>query len=99
MIELTIKLDTEKVEEAIRVAWQREFSVPDAYSRGDKGGAGWQEVMRQVKEHIESIDLSEAIARAAKARIANVVDEAVTNALKEKVKQRAKEMMKEGTLL
>ena len=101
MIELTIKLDTDKVEAAVRDSWQREFRTPDSsssYSR-DSGGAGWQEVMRQVKAHIETLDLGAAIATAARARINDVVDEAVTVALREKAKQRAKEMMRNGTLL
>lgn len=97
MIELTIKLDTTKVEEAIRTAWQREFHTADGYR--DAGGSGWQEVVRQVKEHIQTLDLSAAIATAAKARIDDVVNEAVTVALREKAKQRAKEMMRDGTLL
>lgn len=97
MIELTIKLDTTKVEEAIRTAWQREFSVGDGYR--DSGGSGWTEVKRQVVAHIATLDLSAAIAVAAKARIDDVVNEAVTVALREKAKQRAKEMMRDGTLL
>ena len=97
MIELTIKLDTDKVEAAVREAWQCEFRTPDGYR--DSGGAGWQEVLRQVKAHIETLDLGAAIATAARARIDNVVNEAVTIALREKAKQRAKEMMRDGTLL
>jgi hypothetical protein len=97
MIELTIKLSTEKVEAAVREAWQREFRVPSGYH--DAAGAGWQEVMRQVKAHIETLDISAAIAAAARARIDDVVNEAVTVALREKAKQRAKEMMRDGTLI
>lgn len=97
MIELTLKLDTTKVEEAIRTAWQREFHTGDGYR--DAGGSGWQEVVRQVKAHIQTLDLSSAIAAAAKAQIDDVVNGVVTNALKEKAKQRAKEMMHDGTLL
>lgn len=97
MIELTIKLDTTKVEEAIRIAWQREFQTGDGYR--DAGGSGWHEVMRQVKAHIATLDLSAAIATAARARIDDVVNEAITVALREKAKQRTKEMMRDGTLL
>ena len=97
MIELTIKLDTDKVEAAIREAWQRQFQEPNRYN--SEGGAGWQEVMRQVKAHIETLDLSAAIATAARAQIDDVVNEAVTIALREKAKQRAKEMMRDGSLL
>lgn len=96
MIELTIKLDTDKVEAAIRDVWQREFRTPE-YREG--GGAGWQEVVRQVKSYIETMDLSEAIAKAARSKIDDVVNEAVTIALREKAKQRAKEMMRDGSLL
>jgi hypothetical protein len=97
MIELTIRLDTTKVEEAIRVSWQREFQSGDGYR--DAGGFGWQEVVRQVKEHIQTLDLSAAIAVAAKAQIDDVVNDVVTVALREKAKQRAKEMMRDGTIL
>lgn len=96
MIELTIKLDTDKVEAAIREAWQREFRTPEYR---ENGGAGWQEVTRQVKAHIATLDLSALISTAAKARIDDVVNEVVTIALREKTKQRAKEMMRDGTLL
>jgi hypothetical protein len=99
MIELTIKLDTEKIESAVREAWQREFRAPDGYRNGENCGAGWQEVVRQVKAHIETLDLGAAIATAARARIDDVVNEVVTIALREKAKQRAKEMMRDGTLL
>jgi hypothetical protein len=98
MIEITIKLETDKVESAIRDVWQKEFMHTDGYGRGEDG-KGWQEVQRQVREHIATLDLSQMIATAAKARLANVVDEAVTIALREKAKQRAKEMMKDGSLL
>lgn len=100
MIELTIKLDTDKVEAAIRDAWQREFRPPESGSyRQDQGGSGWCEVVRQIKKHVETLDLSSEITRIAKAKLADVVDEAVTQVLREKVKQRAKEMMRDGTLL
>ena len=96
MIELTIKLDTDKVEEAIRAAWQKEFLAP---GYRECGGAGWLEVVRQVKAHIETLDLSPYIARIAKAKLEAVVDEAVTIALREKAKQRVKAMMIDGSLL
>lgn len=99
MVELTIKLDTDKIESAVREAWQREFRAPDGYRNGENCGAGWQEVVRQVKAHIETLDLGAAIATAARARIDDVVNEVVTIALREKAKQRAKEMMRDGTLL
>lgn len=98
-IELTVKLDTDAVETAIREAWQREFRSPDPYSREAKGGAGWQEVMRQVQVHIRTLDVSDMIAALAKARLESIVDEAVTSALREMVKKKAKEMARNGTLL
>ena len=97
MIELTIKLDTEQVEEAIGTAWQREFRAADGYR--DAGGEGWREVIRQVKEHIKTLDLSAAIALAAKAQIDDVVGEVVAVALRENAKKQAKKMMLDGTLL
>lgn len=99
MIELTIKLDTEKIEAAVREAWQKEFQSPDRYRNIESCGSGWKEVMRQVKAHIEALDLGPLIASAARARIDGVVNEAVTIALREKAKQRTKEMMRDGTLL
>jgi len=99
MIEITVKLDDDSVKSAVATAWQREFRAPETgYNHNDSGGTGWQEVMRQVKEHIESLDLSEIIATIARGHIANAVDEAVTVALREKAKQRTKEMMRDGTL-
>lgn len=85
MIELTIKLDTEKVEEAIRAAWIREFHQATGYR--DESGAGWKEVQRQVKAHIETLDLSAVIAKAARAQIDDVVNQVVTEALRNKAKQ------------
>lgn len=99
MIEITLKLDTDKIEEAMRSAWQLEFACPDRYNSRTQGGAGWVEVMRQVRAYIQEMDLSGAIAAAAKANLARVVDEAITMVLREEVKKRAKEMKKEGTLL
>lgn len=98
MIEITLKLDDEAVKAAIATAWQREFVAPSGYSRSE-GGAGWKEVMRQVEAHIQSMDLSEIINLAARSKIAGVVDEAVTIALRERAKKLAKEMANNGTLL
>ena len=99
MIEITLKLDDEALKLAISTAWQREFSAPNAgYSRSE-GGAGWKEVMRQVESHIQSMDLSEAITLAARSKIAGVVDEVVTIALRERAKKLSKEMANNGTLL
>lgn len=99
VIEITIKLDTEAVSKAVSEAWQQAFSFsPTGYSQRDKGGAGWQEVARQVRDFIATMDLTAEIQAAARARLANVVDEVVTTALREQVKQRAKEMKKDGTL-
>lgn len=100
MIEITLKLDDDSVKSAIATAWQREFVAPTGYNgRNNEGGAGWKEVMRQVEAHIQSMDLSEAINLAARAKIAGVVDEAVTIALRERAKKLAKEMANNGTLL
>ena len=98
MIEITLKLNEEAVKAAIATAWQREFIASQGYSRSE-GGAGWREVMRQVSAHIETMDLTEAINIAARSRIAGVVDEAVTIALRERAKKLAKEMANNGTLL
>lgn len=86
MIEITLKLNEEAVKAAIETAWQREFIASQGYSRSE-GGAGWREVMRQVSAHIETMDLTEAINIAARSRIAGVVDEAVTIALRERAKK------------
>ena len=99
MIELTIKLNDDEVRAAVGKAWGREFAEPSSYGRSDAGGAGWQEVVRQVKSHVGNLDLSEMIAAAAKAKLQGVIDEVVTTALREAAKQRAKEMKNAGTLL
>ena len=98
MFEITIKLETEMVDAAVKHAWQKAFLLPDRYgSTNDAAGAA--EVKRQVAGYIATLDLSDLIARAAKARIDDVVNEVVTSALREKAKQRAKEMLRDGTLL
>ena len=98
MIEITLRLDDEAVKVAIATSWQREFSAPNGFGRSE-GGTGWKEVMRQVNSHIETMDLSEVINLAARSKIAGVVDEAVTIALRERAKKLAKEMASNGTLL
>ena len=98
MFEITIKLDTEMVEAAVKNAWQKAFLLPDRYANTNDA-VGAAEVKRQVAEYIATLDLSDLIARAAKARIDDVVNVVVTSALREKAKQRAKEMLRDGTLL
>lgn len=98
MFEITVKLDSDAIEAAVKHAWQKEFLVPDRFVTGN-GGDGLAEVKRQVREYIAGMDLTELIARAAKARIDDVVNEVVTAALREKAKQRAKEMARDGTLI
>ena len=98
MIEITIRLDTEMVEASVKNAWQKAFLLPDRFGNNNDA-YGTAEVKRQVAEYIATIDVSAIIARVAKAKIDDVVNEVVTVALREKAKQRAKEMMREGTLL
>ena len=98
MIEITLKLDTDKIEAIVREAWTREFRPPGGYLSSDAGGVGWQEVVRQVKSHIEELDFGKAIATAARIRIDDVVNEVVTIALRERAKKLAKEMVNNGTL-
>lgn len=99
MFEITLKLDTELVETAVKKEWQKAFLTQDRYSSNDSVGVGVAEVRRQVNEYISTIDVSALIARVAKARLDDVINDVVTNALKEKAKQRAKEMMSDGSLL
>lgn len=97
MIEITIKVDPSFVEKAVGAAWARAFTIPEYNS--DRGGAGWAEVTRQVERHIEGMDFSEMITRAAKAKIDDVVNEVVSRALRDAVKKKAKQMENDGTLL
>jgi len=80
-------------------AWAREFAEPSNYGSRDGGGAGWQEVVRQIKAHTANLDLSEMIAASARAKLAGIVDEVVAVALRERAKKMAKEMGTAGTLL
>lgn len=97
MIEITVKLDDDVVRAAVGTAWQQSFMKQDNY-RGQTGGAGYAEVVRQVNDHVRTLDLSSMIAAAAKAHIAGVIDEVVTTALREHAKKLAKEMRNDGTL-
>jgi hypothetical protein len=54
--------------------------------------------MRQVRAYIDKMDLGYHIQKAASERLSDVVNNAVTIALRERVKQRAKEMARDGTL-
>ena len=96
MIELTIKLDDEAVKAAISKAWGREFAEP---GYRDGGGTGWQEVVKQVKGHIATLDLREQIAIAARSQLSGVITNVVAAALREETKKQVKEMTKAGTLL
>ena len=100
MIEITLKIDTQDIERAVGVAWSREFVPPDnTYRSTNTGGTGWQEVQRQVRTHIETLDMTDFIVRSAKAQLAGVIDEVVTSALRERAKALTKTMVKNGDLL
>ena len=98
MIEITVKLDDDVVRTAVGAAWQQAFFKPDDRYRDRTGAPGYAEVVRQVNEHVRTLDLADMIAAAAKAHIAGVVDEVVTTALREHAKKKAKEMRADGTL-
>jgi len=99
-IEITVRLDDDIVKNAVNKAWTRAFSIPDPYGRSSNDTeVGWQEVKRQVAEHVKTLDLSEMIADSARRQLAGVVDEAVTAALRDAAKKKAKEMRVNGTLL
>lgn len=97
-IEITLHLDETKVKAAVEAAWAREFAPADGY-HDSKAGAGWAEVVAQVRAHIQAMDLSAVIARVARDRIDHVVDEVMTGLLRSKAKEKAKEMMRDGSLL
>lgn len=96
MIEVTIKLNETIIEGAVWEAYKQAFKAPEYGGR--TGGAGWEEVKRQVADHIVTLDLSSMIAAAAKKSLVGVVEEVVDAALRAAVKQRAKEMRIGGTL-
>lgn len=97
MIEITVKLDDDVVRAAVGTAWQQAFVKTEQWNARN-GGPGYAEVVRQVNEHVRTLDLSETIAAAAKAHLAGVVDKVVTAALREHAKKKAKEMRTDGTL-
>ena len=98
VIEITIQLDEAEMRAAILGAWVKEFAPPSKFGTGDVG-AGWAEVMRQVRQHIETLDLSAEIAAAAKGQLASVVQEAVAGALRAEAKKQVADMKRNGTLI
>jgi len=98
MIEITLKLDTEAVEQAVRSAWQQEFRGPSDFGR-QVSGKGWDEALLQVRKYIETLDLADMIAKVARDQLEDVVTEVVKDALRSKAKKLAKSMERDGTLL
>ena len=98
MIEITLKLDTEAVEQAVRSAWQQEFRGPSDFGR-QVSGKGWDEALLQVRKYIETMDLADMIAKVARDQLEDVVTEVVKDALRTKAKKLAKSMERDGTLL
>ncbi|WP_271678857.1 hypothetical protein [Thermomonas mangrovi] len=96
MIEITVKLDEKDVEAACAKAWAEAFAGPGYNSRS--GGPGYERVRQQVIDHALGLDLSVQIARVAERKLALVVEEVVSDMLRESVRKRAKQMRAEGQL-
>lgn len=96
MIEITVKLDEKDVEVACAKAWAEAFAGPSYNDRS--GGHGYQRVCKQVTDYALGLDLSEHIASVAERKLSAVVDEVVSDLLRESVRKRAKQMRAEGQL-
>lgn len=96
-IDFAISIDeTEAAKAAIEAALKASFAPPN-YS-GDKGGAGYEAVKKQVAAHINSLDLSAEIARIAAAKLPAMIDDVVGEALAAAIKKRAKALQAQGEL-
>ncbi len=100
MIEITVKVDRDVIETAVKDAWARHFG-PFGYRRGPDGEkypAGYEVVSKQVLDYIENLDLSFEIAKVAKAQLSGVIEEVVKAELRAAARKAAREMRNDGTL-
>ena len=96
--ELTVKVPAQQVQDTVEYVWNKLFTIPSR-SYNDNLEYGYREVERQVRAYIDRIDLTEHIVAATKSQMNTVVQDAVDVVLKEFAKKRAREMLKDGTLL
>jgi hypothetical protein len=96
--EVTVTLPPEPVENLVRQIWNKEFALPERNYRQEYE-FGYKQVERQVRQYIETLDLTEQIVACARAQMHNAVEYAVEQALKDFTKQKAREMIKSGKLL
>lgn len=97
--QLTVTLPPEPVEQLVRAVWKKEFALPDRGSYRQEYEHGYKQVERQVRQYVDTLDLTEQIAVQAQAQLHNAVEEAVKVVLREYAKKKAQEMIKDGTLL
>ncbi len=99
MIEITVKVDRDVIETAVKDAWARHFG-PFGYRRGPNGEypAGYEVVSKQVLDYIENLDLSFEIAKVAKAQLSGISEEVVKAELRAAARKVAREMRNDGTL-
>lgn len=91
-MQITIDLDDELVRNFILQVVQSQFE----YRLGEP--EGMKMLKKQVIEQVKSIDLSIPIRNVANAQLHGIVDQVVSTTLKDAVRQKAKQMQKEGML-
>lgn len=96
MIEIIVRLDENDIQAACARALSESFATPSRYS--SDGGEGYKKLRRQVIDHVLTLDLSAMVAEATTRKLASVVDEVVSDLLRESVKKRAREMKRDGQL-
>ena len=96
--EFTVKVPTQQVQDTVEYVWNKAFTIPSR-SYQENLEYGYREVERQVKDYINQLDLTDRIQNATNGVLNNAVQEAVELVLKEYAKKRAREMLKDGTLL
>ena len=96
--EFTVKVPTQQVQDTVEYVWNKAFTIPSR-SYNENLEYGYREVERQVKDYINQLDLTDRIQNVTNGVLNGAVQDAVEVVLKEYAKKRAREMLKDGTLL
>jgi hypothetical protein len=93
-IDVTVSLDSEVVEAAVKKSWAELFG-----QSGYRDGAGCAVVRSQVLAHIQMMDLSEQIKAIAAAQLHAVLADVVQDVLRTEGRKQAKALSKAGLLV
>ena len=97
-MEITVNIPAPEaaVIKAAERVWEMHLSPPNY---GITPGLGYEIVKKAVAKHLEEVDLGPIISRYVVARLEEVVDKVVTDLLREKVKAKGRQMIRNGELL